>query len=122
MAQSILYFEPAFEVLLPASRRSNIYAKSNRVDNPALQGLKSLGECFKKIQVCEDFDQLIWVMNAYSEGGKTFGDLELLPDEDKKETHRLYGWNFGNLTEHPIAKGTIGKSLQDNYSGRKPCQ
>ena len=73
---SILYFEGAFEALLPPERRGNQWTKSNRVDNPKFYN-RTLIECFKLINQCSNNVEIANLMNN---GGD-----------------RFYGWNFLNL-------------------------
>lgn len=76
VARSILHFEAAMEVLVPAHRRGNEYARSNKVDNPNLAG-KSENQCFQLIDKCTDRVYIADLMNAN-------GD-------------RYYAWKFRNL-------------------------
>ena len=48
----MLYFEKAFEAILPPSCRGHYSMKSNRVDNVTLRELKPV-ECFGLIQACD---------------------------------------------------------------------
>ncbi|RFU24010.1 hypothetical protein B7463_g12328, partial [Scytalidium lignicola] len=73
--QGIIYFEHAFEALLPDSRRGNEYAKSNRYDNEKLR-MKTGRQCCNMIEACSSNIELADLMNN--------GD-------------RYYGWNFLNL-------------------------
>ena len=84
IARSILHFEPAFEVLVPAHRRGNEYTKSNRMDNPSFEH-KTLAQCFDQIDRCAHVTDVADPMNAN-------GD-------------RYHGWNFLNL--YYGGKGTI---------------
>ena len=103
ISQSILYFEEAFEVLLPPERRGNRECRSNRSDNPKLKHLHDLKTCFEKIRECTTIKALAHLMNAK-------GELSWPHSEDstgeKAVTERCYGFNFENLMEGKI--GTIG--------------
>ncbi|PKY03710.1 hypothetical protein P168DRAFT_305046 [Aspergillus campestris IBT 28561] len=76
LSRAILFFEPAFEVLLPIERRGNEYARSNRIDNPRLSK-KSGMELFQIIDQCT---HPVHVADLLNDGG-----------------NRYYGWNFVNL-------------------------
>lgn len=104
VSRSILYFEEAFEVLLPPERRGNRECRSNQSDNPKLKDLPDLKACFEKIQECGSIKALIHLMNAKDE------DHSLVCEEwngEKAVTERCYGFNFENLMEGKI--GTIGE-------------
>ncbi len=73
---SIIWFESAFEVLVPQTRRGNEWAKSNRFDNPKFQG-KTGEQCLQLVTQCSDNANIVNLMNNN-------GD-------------RYYGWNFTNL-------------------------
>ena len=76
LCRCIIYFEAAFEVLLPAHRCQHEYTKGNRVDNPRLSKL-NLQQCYRKIDGCLNNADIADLMNN---GGD-----------------RYYGWNFVNL-------------------------
>ncbi|CAD6594260.1 MAG: glycine cleavage system H-protein subunit [Alectoria sarmentosa] len=102
VSRSILYFEEAFEVLLPPERRGNRECRSNQSDNPKLKDLPDLKACFEKIQECGSIKALIHLMNGKDE------DQPLVCEEWNGEiavTERCYGFNFENLMEGKI--GTI---------------
>lgn len=104
VSRSILYFEEAFEVLLPPERRGNRECRSNQSDNPMLKHLPDLNGCFEKIQECSSIKALIHLMNAKDE------DHSFVCEEwngEKAVTERCYGFNFENLMEGKI--GTIGE-------------
>lgn len=121
VSRSILYFEEAFEVLLPPERRGNRECRSNRFENPELKHLPDLVSCFQKIQDCTTIKALVHLMNAKEE------DPSRVSEEwsgEKAVTERCYGFNFENLMEGKI--GTIGKphvseeTLRAMYSRGKP--
>jgi hypothetical protein len=76
ICRAIIYFEKAFEVLVPPGRRSNEYAKSNRYDNPILANMTDNGS-INEIDSCTTDVAIADLMNN---GGD-----------------RYYGWNFTNL-------------------------
>ena len=76
LSRAIIYFEPAFEAILPVERRRNEYAKSNRFDNSGLRG-KSGQEIFQAIDNCT---HAVHVADLLNDGGD-----------------RYYGWNLTNL-------------------------
>lgn len=84
ISKCAIYFESAINALLPAHRRSNKWAASNRVDNPNL-ARKGMEQIFREIERCDNLDELIQLMN---------------PDYD-----RYYAWNFTNVEED--VKGTV---------------
>lgn len=86
VCQSIIHFEPAFEAILPKDRLSNVYARSNWLDNPNF-GHRGLSRR-KSIDVIEH--------------AATIRDLVLLmnPEHDK-----MFGWNLLYLIQSP--HGTI---------------
>lgn len=103
VSRSVIYFEEAFEVLLPPERRGNRECRSNRIDNPKLKHLPDLEACFQKIQECTTIKALIHLMNAKEEDSfpvceESTGEIAV--------TERCYGFNFENLMEGKI--GTIG--------------
>lgn len=71
---AIIYFEGAFEVLVPEHRRGNQWIKSNRADNPALAKLTD-AQIFQRINACKNAVEIADLMH---------------PD-------RYYAWNFKNL-------------------------
>ncbi|KAL9067293.1 MAG: hypothetical protein Q9161_006992 [Pseudevernia consocians] len=102
VSRSVLYFEEAFEVLLPPERRGNRECRNNRTDNPKLKHLPDLGSCFQKIHECTTIKALVHLMNAKDEY------LSIACEESNGEnavTDRCYGFNFENLMEGRI--GTI---------------
>lgn len=101
VSRSILYFEEAFEVLLPSERRGNRECRSNRIDNPKLKHLPDLESCFQKIQECATIKSLIHLMNA----GETLSNV-FESNAEEAVTERCYAFNFENLMEGKI--GTIG--------------
>lgn len=103
VSRSILYFEEAFEVLLPPERRGNRECRSNRVDNPKLKLLPDLGACLQEIQECATIKALVHLMNAKEENPSNVCEE---PNGEKAVTERCYGFNFENLMEGKI--GTIG--------------
>ena len=62
ICRSIIYFEFAFEALLPPHRRQNIWAKSNVYDNDHFPD-KKLGACFSLIDGCETISRIVELMN-----------------------------------------------------------
>jgi hypothetical protein len=76
ICRCILWFEAAFEILVPESRRGNRYCKSNRLDNPKFLG-KSLKQCLAMIDECQSNLDIVDLMN--------------------NEGDRYYAWNFTNL-------------------------
>lgn len=81
IACSVIYFESAFEALVPKERRGNIWAKSNWLDNPRLaqKGVSRL-DSMTLIEQARYTDKVI-----ESVQGK--GD-------------RDYAWNFESLIKH----------------------
>jgi len=75
IAQAIIHFEPAFEVLVPPERRGNEYVRSSWIDNSRLayQNL-SRDQSIDLIESLNTVDQVLEVMN---------------PDQSK-----YFGWNF----------------------------
>ncbi|PWY94336.1 hypothetical protein BO94DRAFT_563775 [Aspergillus sclerotioniger CBS 115572] len=86
ICQSIIHFEPAFEALLPESRLSNEYSRSNWLDN-ANFGHRNLtrNQSIVVIEQATNMRELVLLMN---------------PDHDK-----MFGWNFLYLLNSP--HGTI---------------
>jgi hypothetical protein len=82
ICRSIIYFEFAFEVLLPLHRRQNVWAKSNFYDNEHFTP-GSLTSIFNIIDRCQSIP----------------GVLELMNDGDDK----YFGWNFLNLLNNNMA-------------------
>lgn len=90
---SILWFEEAFEELIPSFLRQDHWTFSNSVDNPELRGL-SLLTCFDKIRDCTTKDDLIYLMNAL--------DTSMEPNQRRKLTSRYWVWNLENLKDGEI--------------------
>lgn len=78
ICRSIVYFEFAFEALLPSTRRCNPWTKSNVYDNRRFPN-KKLKTCFDIIDSCQTIPEIVYLMN----------------DGDDK----YFGWNFLNLLE-----------------------
>jgi hypothetical protein len=76
ICHSVLWFEGAFEVLVPESRRRNHHCKSNRFDNERF-GNKTEKHCLAMIDKCKSNHDVVDLMN---DGG-----------------NRYFAWNFSNL-------------------------
>ena len=113
VSRSILYFEEAFEALLPQDRRGNRECRSNRSDNPKLNHLPDLEACFESIRECTTTKELIHLMNAKDEYSWNFHEST----GESAGTERCYGFNFENLMQGKI--GTIG--MQHTFD-RNPTQ
>jgi len=111
IARSALWFESAFEVILPHSRRGNWFARSNKIENCLLRDL-TFKECFEWIGKCQTINQLVWLMCPWDFGSQNPAPMTF-PQEDRRVVLRLYGWNFANLDDLPDNKGTIGTSATD---------
>ena len=107
VSRSILYFEEAFEALLPSERHGNQQCRSNRIDNPKLKCFPDLDACCQAIQECTTIKALTHLMNARED--YTPSIYEEVAGK-KPETDRRYGFNFENLLKGKI--GTIGKDDQ----------
>ena len=103
ISRSILYFEEAFELLLPPDRRGNRECRSNRIDNPKLRHLPDLDTCCQRIHECTTIEALVCLMNAKE--NHSFLVHENL-NWERYVTERRYGFNFENLLEGKL--GTIG--------------
>lgn len=100
VSRSVLYFEEAFELLLPPDRRANPECRSNRIENRKLRHLPDLDTCCQKIHECTTIDALVRLMNANVIVG------ENSYEEVFATTDRRYGFNFENLLDGRL--GTIG--------------
>ena len=109
VSRSILYFEEAFEALLPLERRGNRQCRSNRIDNPKLRCLPDLDACCQAIQECTTIKALTHLMNANANEDYGLSILDEVVGVNM-ETDRRYAFNFENLLEGKI--GTIGKDAQ----------
>ena len=107
VSRSILYFEEAFDALLPSERHGNRQCRSNRIDNPKLRCLPDLDACCQAIQACPTIKALTHLMNAREENALSIIDRIV---GETPETERRYAFNFENLLEGKI--GTIGKDDQ----------
>lgn len=76
IACAILHYEKAWNVIIPAARRCNEYAKSNRFDNPKLAE-KTDAQCIEAVNACENSVTIADLMN--------------------NDGDRYFGWNFTNL-------------------------
>lgn len=101
VCQCIIYFEPAFESLLPEERLSNEYGRSNWLDN-ANFGHRNLSrrQSMLVIQQATNMRELVLLMN---------------PDHDK-----MFGWNFLYLLNNPhgtieFRRGPASSSVQDVF-------
>ncbi|KAG8164617.1 hypothetical protein KVR01_004892 [Diaporthe batatas] len=74
ICMAVVYFEDAFEAIVPEHRRGNQWIKSNTVDNPKLANLPT-AQIFERIKACENAVEIADLMH---------------PD-------RYYAWNFTNL-------------------------
>lgn len=99
VSRSVLYFEEAFELLLPPDRRANSVCRSNRIENPKLRHLPDLDTCCQKIHECTTVEDLVRLMNA-----NPF--VFEYRDRETNDTDRRYGFNFENLLDGKL--GTIG--------------
>jgi hypothetical protein len=65
LGQCIIHFEPALEALMPVSRRGNLYAMSNWIDNHQFAGRKmSRTECINAIDKCKTESHVIVLMSS----------------------------------------------------------
>lgn len=82
IAQAVIYFEPAFEAILPPNRRQNEYTMSNWIDNPNFgHKNKSRLESIATIENCSTTRQVVELM---------------CPQQNK-----YWGFNFLNIVEDP---------------------
>lgn len=72
----MIYFEPVIERLVPPYRHGNFWARSNRFDNPRLNG-KSNRQIFQLVASCNNLEDVVSLMNNGS--------------------NRNFGWNFINI-------------------------
>ena len=98
VAQAVVYFEEAFEVIIAPSRRTSRYSRSNKANNRKLQ-LLTFPACWEKIQACDDIDELTTLMQPLK-----YEPIEGLPDR----AFRDFAWNFLLAKWDEI--GTIGES------------
>lgn len=91
IAKSLIYFEPAIEVLLPPYRRTNLWAKANRADHPQFK-VRTVQQALSRIDNCQNVPQLVALMNP-----------KIRPTDE--DFDRYYAWNFTNLLAGRI--GTI---------------
>jgi len=83
IACAALYFEAAFEFLLPKSRRGNEWAKSNRVDNALFKG-KDVKTCIKEVLTRTTIND---VANLMCNGDRHHGwNFTSFVDDDDPET------------------------------------
>jgi hypothetical protein len=81
LAQAIIYFEPAFEALLPRDRRGNEYARSNWIDNQHFGYARvSRVDAMAMLERCAKVEDVIELMN---------------PQES-----RYFGWNFQAIKKY----------------------
>lgn len=98
VAQAVVYFEEAFEVIIAPSRRTSRYSRSNKANNRKLK-LLTFPACWEKIQACDDIDELTTLMQPLH-----YEPIEGLPDR----AFRDFAWNFLLAKWDEI--GTIGES------------
>jgi hypothetical protein len=99
IAQAIIHFEPAFEVLVPPERRGNEYVRSSWIDNSRLayQNL-SRDQSIDLIESLNTVDQVLEVMN---------------PDQSK-----YFGWNFlsiKTLKTIEFRRGSVSLTSDDTF-------
>ncbi|KAI1084045.1 putative amidoligase enzyme-domain-containing protein [Whalleya microplaca] len=99
LAQAIIYFEPAFEALLPSDRRGNEYARSNWIDNHHF-GYKRLSraDSIALLERCYTIDEVINLMNP--------------------EGSRYFGWNFQAIKKYKTVefrRGAASTSVDDVF-------
>ena len=81
IAQAVIHFETALEVLMPPDRRGNEYAKSNWLDGPRLgQAGLTRHESIAAIEKVSNLRELVDLMQPFRFG-----------------TDRDYAWNFHSL-------------------------
>ncbi|KAN0074047.1 hypothetical protein V8E54_007984 [Elaphomyces granulatus] len=99
IAQAIIHFEPAFEVLVPPERRGNRYSRSSWIDNPHLACRNlSRDQSIDLIESLNTVDQIIEVMN---------------PDLSK-----YFGWNFlpiRTLKTIEFRRGSVSLTSDDTF-------
>lgn len=84
VAQAVIHFEPAFEAVLPMSRRGNPYTKSNWIDNENLAPQNiSRAQALSIIDSLTTIDQVVDTMS--SNGDRYFG-WNFLPIREEKKT------------------------------------
>lgn len=92
VCRGILWFEEAFEELVPEYMLQNQWSFSNSVDNPELRGLDLL-ECFDLIDHCTSKAELVHLMNA----------LDTSTEQNQQRlTSRYYVWNLENIKDGEI--------------------
>lgn len=106
VAQAVVYFEQAFEVIVAPSRRGNSHVYRNKANNRFLQNLE-FKDCCKSIQGCSDFDQLVLLIQP-----QPFKPEDGCADNPRKSS----AWNFMNTKKNEI--GTIGKSHHNQVGQR----
>ncbi|KAG6357495.1 hypothetical protein INS49_013372 [Diaporthe citri] len=74
ICMAVVYFEDAFEAIVPEHRRGNQWIKSNRIDNPELASLPT-AKIFERIKACKNAVEI----------------------SDLMHSDRYYAWNFTNL-------------------------
>ncbi|OOF90623.1 hypothetical protein ASPCADRAFT_135076 [Aspergillus carbonarius ITEM 5010] len=99
IAQAIIHFEPAFEVLVPPERRGNEYSRSNWLDNPQLAYRKlSREQSIAVIEGMNTTEEIIDIMN---------------PNQSK-----YFGWNFLSLKTYKtieFRRGSASLSPNDTF-------
>ncbi|KAH6660836.1 putative amidoligase enzyme-domain-containing protein [Truncatella angustata] len=93
IAKSILYFEPAMDLLLPSTRASSYWCQSNRI-NPVMKSL-SLPQCFEHLDYCSDVHDVARAMcsfSAQSAYGRANGYTEDF-------VHGVYKWDFSGMVD-----------------------
>ncbi|KAJ5143945.1 uncharacterized protein N7515_002732 [Penicillium bovifimosum] len=97
IAQAIIHFEPAFEVLVPTERRGNEYARSNWIDNPNF-GYRNFSrqQSIDLVERLRTADEVIDIMN---------------PNQSK-----YFGWNFLSIKTYrtiEFRRGAVSLSADD---------
>ncbi len=106
ISMSALYFENAFEAILPKGRRGNQFARSNKLDNYLFKDL-NLDQCFEWIRNSTHMKSLVWLLNPWDDG-EASPARNTFPSLNTAINDRFYGWNFGNLGYSEPVLGTIG--------------
>ncbi|PGG97883.1 hypothetical protein AJ79_09055 [Helicocarpus griseus UAMH5409] len=99
VAQAVIYFEPAFEAILPPDRRANEYTRSNWIDNPNF-GYKNLSRD-QAIEIIEGLNTVEEVMDTMN------------PNQSK-----YFGWNFISVKKFntiEFRRGSVSLSPEDVF-------
>ncbi|KAK4172033.1 putative amidoligase enzyme-domain-containing protein [Triangularia setosa] len=93
LAQAIIHFEPAFEVMVPPERRNNEYARSNWIDNARFVG-KSRDQAMDEIEKQRTIKDVLNLMHGANDQSKYYATktVEFRRGAPSKNVKDVFMW------------------------------